>query len=238
VPQVLTTNAIILCLHGGKGTTTPTRPLWSVNGGFVLVENDPGVLACPFLIYPCIGYQLRSMGLNASQIQGQKVILVTDFNQSFTGLPLIMTETHTTIDNSTPAPIPAGQSAPPLSAALADVVAPVVTAAPMALAFNATTMLPPTLVTTFTLVSANPMQWILTLINEPLRSDVDLTNGLPPGLVVAPAGGAWNQSPLVVTVTMTALYMASLTPGTHHFYMTGVSQRGLSGYAEVVLTVS
>jgi hypothetical protein len=237
VPQVLTTNAVIFCPHGGKGTTTPTRPLWSVNGGFVLVENDPGVLACPF-VYPCIGYQLRSMGLNATQIQGQKIILVTDFNQSFTGLPLFMTETHTTIDNSTPAPIPAGQSAPPLSPALADVVAPAVTAAPMVLAFNSTTMLPPTLVTTFTLVSANPMQWILTLINVPLRSNADLTNGLPPGLVVAPAGGAWNQSPLVVTVTMTALYMASLTPGLHHFYMTGVSQRGLSDYAEVVLTVS
>ena len=23
-------------------------PAWSVNGGFVLLENDPGVLACPF----------------------------------------------------------------------------------------------------------------------------------------------------------------------------------------------
>ena len=64
------------------------------------------------------------MGLNASQIDGQKVILVTDFNQSFTGLPLTMAETHTTIDNSTPAPIPAGQPAPPLSPALADVVKP------------------------------------------------------------------------------------------------------------------
>jgi hypothetical protein len=32
--------------------------------------------------------------------------------------------------------------------------------------------------------------------------------------------------------------MAALTPGKHHLYMTGVSKRGLSGYAEAVLTVT
>jgi hypothetical protein len=238
MPQVLTTNAIIICPHGGLGTSVPTVPKWSVNSGVVLLENDAGTLACPFLIYPCLGYQLRSMGLNATRIDNRRVILVTDFNLSLTGLPLTMTELHTTIDNSTPAPIPAGQPAPPLSAALLDIVPPVVTAAPPTLAFNTVTMQPPTLAATFTLVSAHPMQWLLTLINEPLRSHADMTSGLPPGLTVAPAGGSWNSSPLVVTMTMTAVFMAGLTPGLHHFYMTGVSQRGLSGYAEVVLTVS
>ena len=64
--------------------------------------------------FPCTGYQLRSMGLNATQIKGERVILATDFNQTCTGLPLTMIETHQIIDNSTPAPIPDGQPAPPL----------------------------------------------------------------------------------------------------------------------------
>lgn len=238
MPQVLTTNAVILCPHGGVGTSIPSNPKWSVNGGFVLLENDTGTLACPFLIYPCIGYRLRSMGLNATRIDTRKVILVTDFNLSFTGLPLTMTEFHTTVDNSTPVPIPPGQPAPPLSPALLDMVPPVVVAKPPTLAFNSVTMQPVTLATTFTLTSANPMQWLLTLINEPLKTDANMTQGLPPGLTVVPAGGVWAQSPLIITVTMTAAFMASLTPGRHHLYMTGISQRGLSGYAEVILTVT
>jgi hypothetical protein len=39
-------------------------------------------------------------------------------------------------------------------------------------------------------------------------------------------------------MTMTAMFMASLTPGKHRFFMTGVSQRGLSDFFEIVLTVS
>jgi hypothetical protein len=174
VPQILTTNAVILCPHLGKGTSTPTNPKWSVNGGVVLVENDAGVLACPFLAYPCIGYQLRSMGLNATQIDGRKVMLTTDFNQTLTGLPLTMIETHQMIDNSTTAPIPPGQAAPPLSPELADVVKPVVSGVPPILAFNSATMQPVTLSAAFTLVSAHPLKWILTLINESLKTNVDL----------------------------------------------------------------
>jgi hypothetical protein len=238
MPQVLTTNALILCPHGGKGTSVPTDPKWSVNGGIVLLEGDTGTLACPFLTYPCIGYQLRSMGLNATRIDGRKVMLVTDFNETVTGLPLIMTEFHTTIDNSTPAPIPAGQSAPPLSPELTDMVAPMVTVAPSALAFNTASNSPATATATFTLASTHPLQWLLTLINEPQKSHTDVTKGLPPGLTVAPAGGGWDMSPLTITITMNAVFMAALTPGKHHFYMTGVSQRGLSGYAELILTVT
>jgi hypothetical protein len=119
-----------------------------------------------------------------------------------------------------------------------DLVPPVVVAAPPLLAFNTTTMMPATLATTFTLTSAYPMQWRLTLINDPLAAHTDVTSGLPPGLVVIPGGGGWSSSLLTVTVTMTAPFMAGLTPGQHHFYMTGVSQRGLSSYAEVLLTVS
>jgi sugar (pentulose or hexulose) kinase len=99
-------------------------------------------------------------------------------------------------------------------------------------------MLPPTLAATFTLTSAFPLKWVLTLINEALQTDADITNGLPPGLVVAPAGGDWNSSTLAINLTMTAAFMAALTVGTHRFYMTAVSQRGLSGVAQIVLTVS
>lgn len=238
MPQVLTTNARIFCPHGGKGTSIPTHTKWSVNGGLVLLENDTGVLACPFLAYPCVKYQLVSMGLNATKVDGRKVILTTDFNQTATGLPLVITETHRMIDNSTVAPIPPGQPAPPLSPELADEAKPVVTCVPPALAFDSFTMQPVTLNVTFTLFAAHPLKWLLTLINEPLKKNVDLTRDLPPGLTVAPSGGVWDAPALVVTMTMTAAYMASLTPGTHRFYMTGVSQRGLSGFSEMILNVS
>jgi len=238
MPQVLTTNAVILCPHMGKGTSAPTNPKWSVGGGVVLLENDTGVLACPFVAYPCVGYRLRSMGLNASRIDGRKVILATDFNQTLTGLPLTMTETHKVIDNSAPAPIPPGQPAPPLSPEMADMTKPVVTCVPPTLAFNSVTMQPLTLSATFTLSATHPLQWVLTLINEPLKTNVDLTNGLPPGLTLTPSGGAWNDPAIAITLTMTAAFMAALTPGLSRFFMTGVSRRGLSAGFEMVLTVS
>ncbi|MFN7931269.1 MAG: hypothetical protein U0Y68_25735 [Blastocatellia bacterium] len=238
MPQVLTTNALIVCPHGGVGTSVPSDPKWFVQGGAVLLENDTGTLACPFLPLPCVGYQLRSMGLNASQVSGRRVILVSDFNQSFTGLPLTMTEFHTMLDDSTPAPVPLGQDAPPLSPEMADTAKPTVAAVPPVGAFNSTTMQPATLPITFTLGSTHPLRWQLTLINEPLASHVDVTNGIPPGLVVAPAGGGWNSAVLVVTVTLTALFMAALGIGLHHLFMTGISQRGLSAYAKFDLTVS
>jgi len=237
MPQVMTTNAIVLCPHGGKGTTIPVMPLWSVNGGVVTREGDSGVLSCPFLT-PCVGYTLRSMGLNASKIAGAAAILVTDFNQSFTGLPLTITETHTTFDNSTPAPIPPGSAAPPLAAELLDETPPVVTAAPPVLAFNLTTQLPPTALVTFTLSHAFPMQWILVRVSEPpLATNEDLTNGAA-GATPAPLGGDWSSPALNVVLTLTAAYMSSLGAGIHHFYMTGVSKRGMSNWAESVLTVS
>jgi heme/copper-type cytochrome/quinol oxidase subunit 1 len=43
---------------------------------------------------------------------------------------------------------------------------------------------------------------------------------------------------VTVTLTLSAAYMASLGVGVHHFYVTGVNKRGLSAYAESVLTVS
>ncbi len=237
MPQLLTTNAIIQCPHGAVGVSTPSAPLWGIQGGFVLVEGDSGVLSCPFLP-PCAGYTLRSMGLNSTTIAGRKALLVTDFNQTLTGLPLLMAETHTVVDDSTPAPLPAGSTAPPLPPELLDVAAPVVVAVPPLLAFNTVTQQPATAAVTFTLTHPFPMQWVLSQLSAAPPASQDVTNGLPPGLVLAPSGGGWSTPSLTVTLTLTALYMNALGIGVHYFYMTGISRRGKSGFAQVTLTVT
>ena len=236
MPQVLTTNALITCPHGGVGTTTPLHPKWTVNNGFVSVEGDNGVLACPFLPLPCIGYRLQSMGLNATQIDGQKVILVTDFNQSFTGLPLLMAEFHQTFDHSTPAPIPAGEGAPPPSPELADLVAPVVITPSATIPVLLTPPPPAPVAVSFTLTSPHPLKWILTLINEPEKTHLDLTNGWP-GAVITPVGGDWSTPTLTVNIALPSTAVAMLVPGKHHLFMTAVSKRGLSSNTECVLDV-
>ncbi len=237
MPQVLTTNALIQCPHGGVGTTIPTSPTWFVNGGIVLLEGDTGTLACPFILCPCIGYNLKSMGLNATTVNGRRVILATDFNQTLTGLPLVMQEFHQTFDETSPAPLPAGQSSQTPSPAMADTVKPIVVPIPPVLAFNSMTMMPPLLNIVFNLSSPFPLQWNLTLLNGTTKMNFDITNGMPPA-IVAPMGGVWGSPNLTVSVTLNAVFMAGLGVGMHHFCMTGVNQRGLSGFAECILTVS
>lgn len=241
MPRVLTTKASILCPHATPGRSIPLTPKWSIDGGDVLCEGDPGIFPFCVFVVPCLGYTLQSMGLNATYIDGRRVMLVTDFNTTFTGLPLVMNEVHSTYDDSTLAPIPVGQPAPPLSPELTDMIVPVVTVNPQTLAFDKPSNTPATVLATFTLISDHPLRWILTLIKEKEKTHVDLTNSLPPGLTVTPAGGTWQVSPLKITLTMTATFMGSLTPGgNYRFYMTGVSRRGLSGYTnpELVLTVT
>jgi len=237
MPQVLTTTATITCPHGGIGTTTPATPYVNAQGGFVTSEGDVGVLSCPFIV-PCVGYTLASMGLNASTIGGRKVILATDFQKSVTGLPLAIVETTAVIDDSTPTPLPPEASSQTASPELLDCAPPAVVAAPFAVPFTVTTMLPPMAAITFTLTSAFPLSWTLTLLNTTLGASIDATNGLPSGLVLAPAGGSWTTPSLIVTATMSAAFMASLTPGTHWFYMTGVSKRGKSSFASAQVVVS
>ena len=236
MPQVLTTKALVRCPHGFPGQSIPTDPSWSVAGGIVLLEGDTGTLPCA-VIPPCGGYVLRSMGLNATFVGGRRVILATDFNQTLTGLPLEITEFHTTIDDSTPAPIPAGGAAPPLSPALADAIRPIVTAVPPALAFVTASPVAP-LTTVFTILGDHPNLWNLTRVSEPAGTHADLTNGDPTGLTVVPAGGDWDEPGMIVTVTMTQTYIVGLGVGTHHFYLTGVSRRGLSGHFDVTLSVT
>ena len=241
MPKVLTTNAIVTCPHGGLGTSVPSDPKWLVNGGIVLLENDTGTLKCPFVPLRCNTYKLQSMKLNATVVDGRKVMLVTDFNLTDTGLPLRFSELHTTIDDSTPTPIPPGQGPPQLPAGLADLVKPIVQAVsvPSPLVFSTNTNLPPIATVTFTLSSDHPLKWILTLISDikPKAKHVDLTYGAP-DLSLAPVGGSWDTTILVVTMIMSSTYMAALQMGTHDFFMTGVSQRGLFGFVKVELTVS
>jgi hypothetical protein len=236
MPQILTTSAQIFCPHNGKGTTISSAPIWQIDSGFVTVENDVGVLSCPFAPLPCGGYQLRSMGLNASQINGRKVILVSDFNQTYTLLPLRIIESHQVLDDSTPAPLQPGQSAQPLSPELADSVPPVVAPALQVLAWPSTPPGPP-LVVTFTLTTTFPLLWTLILISTPTKQKFELTNGIPSQVQVAPAGGAWPSSTFTVTVTLSPTFLAGLGKGPQDMYMTAVSKRGLSIYGQATITV-
>lgn len=235
MPKVLTTSATITCPHGGTGTTTPSTPYVDAQGT-VTCEGDVGVLSCVFTM-PCVGYTLKSMGLNATTIAGKKVILSTDLQQSQTGLPLSIVETTTLVDDSTPSPLPDGASSAPLAPELLDVAPPVIAGVPPSVPFVTSTMQPASAPVTFTLNSAFPLSWTLTLLNVTSMQSIDVTNGMP-GLVVAPAGGSWPSPSLTVVATMTAAFLAALGPGTHYLYMSGVSKRGMSSTFQVTLVVS
>jgi hypothetical protein len=248
MPKVLTTNAQILCPHGGIGTSIPSdpQPKWfidnGINNGAVLVENDTGIIkGCILLQVPCSSYVLKSMKLNATEVDGRRVILDTDFNQTNTELPLRIQESHQTFDNSTVAPLPPGQTSQTLPPELIYFVKPIVQAVtlPSPLAFVIATNTPTQAVVTFTLTSDHPLKWTLTLISDTKLKPkhVDLTHG-ESGLSLVPVGGSWDTPILVVTMTMSNTYMAALPMGTHDFFMTGVSQRGLFGSAKIELTVS
>jgi hypothetical protein len=219
-----------------------------VNGGAVLLENDGGVFPVPpapgacWGILHCGGYTLKSMGLNTTRVSGRRVILTTDFNRSFTGVPLailagFVDTARPTIDVSTAAAIPNGQPAPPLDPFLLDFFAPVITAVPDPLAFNIASQSPDPVSVAFTLSGANPLEWHLTLLNKPLNKSYDLTRGFQ-NVSVSPIGEKWAGSPLTVTVTMNKLFLTSLTADTHQLYMTAVSKRGLSAYKKLDLKVS
>jgi hypothetical protein len=239
MPRVLTTNAAIRCAHGAPAVKNPPlAPLWTIDGGHVQIEGDSGTFpTCPSA-FQCVGYVLRSMGLNATRMAGPRVILVTDFNQSASGLPITMSELHNVFDDTTPAPIPDGQPAPPLPPDMADLDPPIVSVSPATLAFNATSGSPPSLAVTFTLTAAHPLRWILTQIDEPEEVTNDRSSTQPPGMTVSPSGGVWGVSPLTITLTMTAAFMTTLMPLKHRFFLTGVTRRGLSSFAEAVLNVS
>jgi len=235
MPQVLTTNALIVCPHGGIGTTQNTSFKWTIDNGYVALDGDAGTLSCIFLP-PCVGYQLRSMKLNATELDGRNVMLVTDFTESFTGLPLVITEFHPVFDDTTPAPLPYGRSVPPLPPAMTDFAKPVVSSTGPPMLFDHAAPAPVN--ATFSLQSPYPLRWILTLIDEPLPGGhADLTSGLPSQVIVSPSGGTWNPASLTVNVTFMITFLQTLALGKHDLYMTGISQRGLSTYAVAPLQV-
>jgi hypothetical protein len=76
------------------------------------------------------------------------------------------------------------------------------------------------------------------MLNGVIKRPFDITEGMPPGAIVYPAGGQWHFPNLTVTLTLTAFFMAGLGVGNHQFFLTGVSQRGLPNFALVELTVT
>lgn len=237
MPQLLTTNAQIQCVHGGMGTvSSPLAPLMTVNGGTVLVDGDNGTISgCSFVQAPCVSFTLASMGLNATTIDSKKAILVTDFQKTNTFLPLLLTETHQAIDDSTPAPLAAGSAAPPLSPELLDIAPPIVTPAPAGGGFSHATQLPPVVVIAFTISSAFPKRWILSHLSD--TGAVDVTSGGTPGPMVVPSGGDWSSPVDVILMTLTSAYLNALSPGLHTFQLTAVSKRGIPGTAAAIVTV-
>jgi hypothetical protein len=227
MPNIMTTNATVQCIHTGTGVTTPSSLHWNASGGFVLVDGDRGILTCPSPVN-CKGYTLHSMGLNATELDGKKVILVTDFNLTDTGLPLLVTEVNNLIDNSTPGGI---------TPALLDPTIPVVTPIPPTAAFDSTTQLPASLTINFNLTAAFPLRWVLSLISDPTGTSQDLTSGAP-GVTVDPNLGAWSSPSQTVTLTLTLAFLTTLKPGAHHFYLTAANQRGASGFNLATLTVT
>jgi hypothetical protein len=115
---------------------------------------------------------------------------------------------------------------------------PTVQAVPTSVSFNSTSMSPATASVVFTLFALHPLEWMMTLINGAIGQDIDVTAGIPPGLTLAPSGGGWSSSALTVTATLTALFMSGLGVGEHHLFLTGISERGLSGYSDVIIRVS
>lgn len=248
MPQILTTNAILKCPHGGLGQSMPVPPprQCTIQGGSVLLHGDSGLIPCPNVV-SCASYLLNSMNLNSTRVDGRNVMLVTDFIQSVTGFPLTATEVHAVFDKTpppgaAPPPSPNGTAPPEVPPELREDDKPTVTVVPPQLPFSISTFstagTPPTLLFTFTIHSEFPRRWTLFHISPP-TTFMDVTNGLPPGIVVAPAGGTWSTETLVITVTVTGLYASSLAPPFEHsFVLTAINHRGLPAFAEAKIAVS
>jgi hypothetical protein len=180
------------------------------------------------------------MHLNASFVDNRSVMLVTDSVQSYTGYPLTIHEYHPVYDKTTPTPLQVGAD-PHIPPQLREDDKPQVSVTPPELPFSLSvfgnTSQPASLPYIFTLQSEFPRRWTLWQIGPP-RTSIEITNGIPLNITVVPAGGAWSNSPLAISVTITGLYANSLSPGTHSFVLTAINHRGLSAFAEGKLNVS
>jgi hypothetical protein len=241
MPRILTTHATVLCPHGGQGTSIPSQPPKGyVQGGAVLLDGDTGIIAGCVNQIPCVSYLLQSMRLNSSLIDGRPVMLVTDLVQSNAGFPLTLTESHPIHDSTTPAPLPAG-AAPRIPPELTEDDQPQAQVAPSRLPFSLSgfggTGQPLALPFVFTLTSAHPRRFTVWQISSPNNVNRDVTAGVPPAVVVAPAGGGWSSSPLAVSLTVSGAYASTLAVGDHTFALTAINHRGLFALAEATVEV-
>src|SRR5256885_16926440 len=100
---------------------------------------------------------------------------------------------------------------------MADLVKPIVVAAPPSFPFKLPPPPPPApVLITFTLTAQHPSQWILTLIPvppAPSTAQFDLTDGIPGAVTVVPSGGQWTTPGLTVTVTLLQPFVIGLGTG-------------------------
>jgi hypothetical protein len=246
MPKIWTTNALVTCPHGGVGTSIPIPPrLATIDGGEILLDNDQGVFDSPPCLNtpPCAGYALRSMGLNATSIQGRAVMLVSDFTQTYAGFPVTVVESHVVDDKTLPGTPPAtGAVIPP---EMQETDRPTVVCVPPTLPFSiatfGTTSQPAALPFTFSLSSQFPLRWMLWQVGPP-ATQLDVTAGIPTQVTVVPVGatpdGTWSSPSATVMVTITGTYAATLAPGNHEFVLTAVNRRGFSKFDKGVVVVS
>ena len=241
MPEILTTNAQIKCPHGGKGSIVLARERkFTIADGDVCLTGDTGTIAgCALLSYPCASFTLQSLNLNATEVDGKAIILHSDFQKTSTGFPLIiLPETMIGIDDSILAGIPAGQSAAPLSAAMADETAPTVLGIAPLNSFTLSSFMPASLSMTFTLTSQFPSSWMLNFIDSKTGRTLELHKTVVPGIVVSPNDGVWRQSPLTISVNLSAAFLSTLLPATdHQLVMIAINERGLSGFEIISLQI-
>jgi len=246
MPKICTANAQVSCSHGGGGTSQAIPPrLAKISGGEILLDGDQGVFDSPPCTNtpPCAGYALRSMGLNATSIQGRPVMLVSDFTQTYTGFPVAVVESHVVTDKTLPGTPPStGQVIPP---EMQETDTPTVLCVPPQLPFSiatfSSTSQPAMLPFTFSLSSQFPLKWMLWQVGPP-AIQLDVTAGIPSQVTVIPAGaspdGTWSSPSATVSVTITGTYAATLAPGNHELVLTAVNRRGFSKFDKGVLVVS
>ena len=235
MPKIWTANAKVSCPHGGGGTSQAIPPrLAKISGGEILLDGDQGVFDSPPCTNtpPCVGYACRSMGLNATSIQGRPVMLVSDFTQTYTGFPVTVVESHVVDDKTLPGTPPAtGQVIPP---EMQETDTPTVVCVP-----------PSAPVLDRGLQQHEPAgdAALHLLALEPVPAEVDALAGRAAGdaarrhrrhpgqVTVVPVGaspdGTWSSPSATVSVTITGTYAATLAPGNHEFVLTAVNRAGL-----------
>jgi hypothetical protein len=233
MPLIMTKNAIVNCPHGGTGQNVTSQNKYFVKSFPVLIDGDRGIIPpsdCKFPPAgpPCTSYELNSMKLNSTFIDGKNIMLVTDFVISNTGFPLILSETHFVEDNASLNP---GET-PTIPSFLLNLIKPIVSAAPPFAIFKKSAPTPLSFV--FSVNSAFPFKWKLTKLSNQEPDDTqDFTNST----MVTPGGGEWKTNTMSINLVLEPVYLQDLSIGKHHFVMAGIDERGNSDYATANLVI-